>query len=82
MCGIFAYSGPREAAPVLLEGLENLEYRGYDSSGLAFFKEGKIQCFKAGGRPCAAEEKTACKRDRPPRKVSFQRRARRERKRR
>ena len=49
MCGIFAYSGPREAAPVLLEGLENLEYRGYDSSGLAFFKEGKIQCFKAAG---------------------------------
>src|SRR3954470_21158250 len=35
MCGIVAYIGPRDAAPVLLEGLARLEYRGYDSAGLA-----------------------------------------------
>ena len=35
MCGIVGYTGKRQAAPILLEGLEKLEYRGYDSAGLA-----------------------------------------------
>ena len=35
MCGIVGYAGPRKAAPVLLEGLGKLEYRGYDSAGIA-----------------------------------------------
>ncbi len=35
MCGIVAYVGPREAAPILLDGLKRLEYRGYDSAGIA-----------------------------------------------
>src|SRR5437660_1084859 len=35
MCGIVGYIGPREAEPVLLEGLRRLEYRGYDSAGIA-----------------------------------------------
>jgi glucosamine--fructose-6-phosphate aminotransferase (isomerizing) len=35
MCGIIAYVGTDEAAPILLEGLERLEYRGYDSAGMA-----------------------------------------------
>ena len=35
MCGIVGYVGPRDAAPILLEGLRRLEYRGYDSAGIA-----------------------------------------------
>ena len=35
MCGIVGYTGPREAEPILLKGLQRLEYRGYDSAGLA-----------------------------------------------
>ena len=40
MCGIIAYTGSRQAAPVLLEGLSRLEYRGYDSAGIAVFGAG------------------------------------------
>ena len=35
MCGIVGYVGPRDAAPILLDGLRRLEYRGYDSAGIA-----------------------------------------------
>ena len=35
MCGIVGYTGPREAGPILIEGLKRLEYRGYDSAGIA-----------------------------------------------
>jgi len=35
MCGIVGYTGPREAGPILMEGLRRLEYRGYDSAGIA-----------------------------------------------
>lgn len=37
MCGIIGYTGPLEAKRILLEGLAGLEYRGYDSAGIAFF---------------------------------------------
>ena len=37
MCGIIAYTGHEEAAPILLRGLKSLEYRGYDSAGIAVF---------------------------------------------
>ena len=39
MCGIVGYTGPREAGPILIEGLRRLEYRGYDSAGIALVDE-------------------------------------------
>ena len=50
MCGIIGYSGKREAAEVLLEGLRNLEYRGYDSAGIALFTQTGLKTYKAQGR--------------------------------
>jgi glucosamine--fructose-6-phosphate aminotransferase (isomerizing) len=50
MCGIVCYVGQREAKPILLEGLKCLEYRGYDSAGLAVQNGDKIECHRAVGR--------------------------------
>ena len=50
MCGIVGYIGARNAAPVLLEGLRKLEYRGYDSAGIALLSEGEISISKVTGR--------------------------------
>ncbi len=50
MCGIVGYVGPAEAAPILLDGLRRLEYRGYDSAGLALGSNGDLQIRKAVGR--------------------------------
>ena len=50
MCGIVAYIGPSDALPVLLDGLRRLEYRGYDSAGLALLNPGGIEVRKAVGR--------------------------------
>ena len=50
MCGIVGYIGKQQAAPVILEGLAKLEYRGYDSAGMAVFDGEKIQITKAVGR--------------------------------
>jgi glucosamine--fructose-6-phosphate aminotransferase (isomerizing) len=49
MCGIFGYLGPRQASPILLDGLRRLEYRGYDSTGIAV-KSGGIQIHKKVGK--------------------------------
>ncbi|MBQ3215452.1 MAG: glutamine--fructose-6-phosphate transaminase (isomerizing) [Oscillospiraceae bacterium] len=50
MCGIVGYAGSRQAAPVLLDGLEKLEYRGYDSAGVCVHNENGLEPVKAKGR--------------------------------
>ena len=51
MCGIVGYIGSKQASPVLIEGLERLSYRGYDSAGVAVIgPEGRISVRKAKGR--------------------------------
>ena len=50
MCGIVGYTGPREAAPILIEGLQRLEYRGYDSAGIAARRRGRATCSSRRGR--------------------------------
>ncbi len=59
MCGIVGYSGFRQATEVLLEGLRNLEYRGYDSAGVSVFENGAIRTVKSQGRIQKLEEKIA-----------------------
>ena len=55
MCGIVAYVGTREAYPVILKGLKRLEYRGYDSAGVALINDG-IKVYKKQGKVSALEE--------------------------
>jgi glucosamine--fructose-6-phosphate aminotransferase (isomerizing) len=50
MCGIVGYVGPRFAAPILLDGLKRLEYRGYDSAGIAVLNQGRIEIEKCEGK--------------------------------
>ena len=58
MCGIVGYIGENQAAPILLDGLSKLEYRGYDSAGVAVYDGEKIQMVKATGRLKVLEELT------------------------
>ena len=50
MCGIVGYIGTQAATEILLSGLEKLEYRGYDSAGIATIWEGEVNCIKAKGK--------------------------------
>ncbi len=57
MCGIVGYVGARDAADVLMDGLSRLEYRGYDSAGIAVFENGQVRVAKSKGRLADLEEK-------------------------
>ena len=50
MCGIVGYIGKHQAAPILLDGLSKLEYRGYDSAGLCTITDGALNCIKTTGK--------------------------------
>ena len=56
MCGIVGYTGPREAYPILLKGLKRLEYRGYDSSGVALLNSNGLNVYKKKGKVAEMEE--------------------------
>ncbi len=56
MCGIVGYTGPQQAGKILLEGLHLLEYRGYDSAGIAVLKDDKLKVIKKEGKVARLEE--------------------------
>jgi len=56
MCGIVAYIGKKEAYPIILKGLKRLEYRGYDSAGIALINQDELNVFKKAGKVSNLEE--------------------------
>ena len=50
MCGIVGYIGPKPVVPVLLDGLRRLEYRGYDSAGVAVVQDGAVEVRRSAGK--------------------------------
>jgi len=59
MCGIVGYLGPKEAYPILIKGLQRLEYRGYDSAGVALIDQGIVNLTKCKGKVADLEAKVA-----------------------
>ena len=66
MCGIVGYVGTGAVGEILLSGLKNLEYRGYDSSGIALNDNGRIDIFKASGKLGNLYDKVAGKTEKLP----------------
>ncbi len=64
MCGIVGYLGGRDAVSVLLEGLKRLEYRGYDSAGVAFLNDGSLKVEKKEGRIAVLEKQLSSRKHR------------------
>jgi glucosamine--fructose-6-phosphate aminotransferase (isomerizing) len=57
MCGIIGYVGKENAVPIIVDGLKKLEYRGYDSAGIAIYRDGGFDVVKQKGRLAALEER-------------------------
>ena len=57
MCGIFGYTGSKQAIPCIVEGLRRLEYRGYDSAGVAWVEDAAIKTVRAEGKLTASVNK-------------------------
>src|SRR5678815_4251387 len=56
MCGIFGYVGPKNPVPIIMGGLKSLEYRGYDSAGIAVVENGKLKVIRSSGKLKNLEE--------------------------
>ena len=62
MCGIVAYVGEQKAYPIIIKGLQRLEYRGYDSAGVALLENNSIEILKQAGKVSDLESYAANKR--------------------
>ena len=72
MCGIVAYVGHREACPLVIKGLKRLEYRGYDSAGVALMNGEGLKVYKKKGKVAALEAELAGREDlKPKRRVEI-----------